>query len=329
MSRARFFGAGLLLCAVVIVATRPREAAPVREPTAPEATRAAADPPPPSPGAPDAPLAGLRGTAPSGGLTVDAEGHFVPGPEALLFFQYYLSASNEAPIDVLAGHIQAAIAERLDPPADAEARAFLARYLDYLAAGDQEFRAPGLADPAALERRLQWVRELRREHFGPALAEHLFGERERALEVHLERRRIARDPGFDPEADRERLEALEAAYPESVREARARASLPLRHAAEERALRESGASEAEVDALRERRFGPEAAARMRALDAERAAFAERLAAYRRERDATLADLEDPGARAEALATLRAAHFDESEVHRIRILDRQEATTAPD
>ena len=101
----------------------------------------------------------------------------LPSATALLFFQYYLSASNEAPIDVLAGHIQAAIAERLDPPADAEARAFLARYLDYLAAGDQEFRAPGLADPAALERRLQWVRELRREHFGPALAEHLFGER--------------------------------------------------------------------------------------------------------------------------------------------------------
>jgi len=271
----------------------------------------------------DRTLQGLKGTTPSGGLDVDEAGHFVPNRNALLFFQYFLSASNEATPDELAEHMRQAIAARLAPPADAEAADFLARYMAYLAAGDAEFREPGMTDAVALERRIQWVRELRREYFGAELAERLFGEEEDARRIHRERQRISRDPTRDPDEARRRILELEEEYPEAVREARARASLPLRHANEERSLREAGASEAEVDALRERNLGREAADRMRALDAARADWAARLATYRAEREARLSGLDDPAEREAVVVALRAEHFSEEERHRVEILDQQE------
>jgi lipase chaperone LimK len=284
------------------------------------------DSPDPPPAADDAPWPrALRGTTPSGALRVDAHGHFVPGPETILFFEYFLSASNEESLGRLTERIRDAIRARLGPPADGEAQAFLARYLEYLEAGAAEFRAPGLAESADLERRLQWIRELRREHFGPELARRLFGAGEDMLRVHLERRRIRDEPGLTVDERRERLAALEARYPPRVREARARALAPLLHAQAERALRDAGASEAEVDALRTEHFGAEAAARLRALDGERARWRARWEAYLEARRALAADLHDPVALAEATASLRAEHFEGDEIRRVEILERAEAS----
>lgn len=263
---------------------------------------------------------GLRGTRPSGGLNVDAEGHFVPDRDALLFFEYFGSASNEEGPAALLARIRGAIDVELAPPAREEAHAFLARWVAYLEAGEEEFAAPGLAESADLERRLQWVRELRREHFGAALAERLFGEEEAAQRVELARRRVLADEALGAEERRAALVALEAEYPEAVREARARASLPLRHANEERALREAGAGDAEIRALREARFGADAADRMAALDAERAAFAARLDRYREERDARLAGVEDPARRSAIHDEVLADHFEEPDWARVRVLE---------
>ena len=319
----------LALAAVVWLALgRERPAADARAVAPPAASERSEVVPAPRPADALPPLAGLRGTEPSGALELDGDGHFVPTRDALLFFQYFLSASNEATPDEIAAHLDAAIRARLDPPADAEAAAFLARYMAYLAAGDEEFREPGLTDEVALDRRIQWVRELRREYFGAELAEALFGEGEDALRIQLERRRIAADASLDPDAVSVRLLELEAEFPEPVREARARASLPLRLAHEERALREAGASEAEIDALRARHVGPEAATRLRALDRERAAWDARLAAYRNEREAQLAGVSDPAERTRIAERVRAEHFTSEEQRRVEILDRQAAEEAP-
>jgi lipase chaperone LimK len=304
--------------APAVEATPPaRAGAPAGMAEAPDA--AAPSPPAMAPDAIPEPRA-LRGTRPSGDLRVDADGHFVPGPESLLFFEYFLSASNELPIEALVARMVGAIRARLDPPADAEAEVFLADYLDYLAAGDRELATPGLAGSADLERRFQWVRELRREHFGAELAERLFADEETAARIHLERRRIRSDPDLSPEARRARLAELEAGYPESVRAARARATEPLRHAREESMLRAAGATPGEIHELRVERFGPEAAERMAALDARRARWNERLAAWRAERDALAAATPDPAERAAALEALRAEHFTPEEARRVRALD---------
>jgi lipase chaperone LimK len=173
-----------------------------------------------------------------------------------------------------------------------------------------------------LERRLQRVRELRRAHFGPELARELFGEEEERWEVDLDRLRVLRDPALTEEGRTARLEALDAELPEAVRESRAAAMAALTLRRDEERLRAAGASDAEIHALREARFGPEAAGRLAALDEARAAWGSRVAAYRAEREG-LDDLE-PEARAAAVAALRDRHFQGPERLRIEALDRLEA-----
>jgi lipase chaperone LimK len=318
--------------AFAVAALLPRGA---RAPAGPGRPRAAAGGPAAGATAPGAAAAepapmprSLRGTEPDGELVVDANGHFVPTRSALRFFDYFLTATGEEPSDAIRGRIVAAIEARLPPAAAREAEAFLDRYLAYRTAAQALASNPALARSADLERRLQWLRELRRAHFGAELARTLFGEDEDATRVALEMRQVLGDPSLDDAARKARLEELESELPEPMRRARAEARAPLELRQDEAALRAAGGTDGDVQALREARFGPEAAARLAALDRQRAAWNARLDAWRAERDRILADPDlDAAARAAAIDAARAARFSGPEAVRVRALDEAAAQPA--
>jgi len=269
--------------------------------------------------------ASLRGTEVAGALPVDADGHLRIVPAVLERFDYFLAASGEEPLELTRARILAEIDARLGPPADAEARALLDRYLGYREAVREMAEAVG--DELPLDRRFQLLRELRREHFGTD-AEALFGAEEDRLRVEIERERVASDPDLSHAERSERLAALDAELPPEVRETRAAVLLATRLREEERRLREDGAGPGEIEALRERMVGPEAAARLAALDTRRAAFDARLAAYRRERAELLAQpLDDAAERRAQLDGLRASHFQGPELRRVEALDRLDEASA--
>ncbi len=262
----------------------------------------------------------LRGTDVVGGFVVGDDGHLRPTPDALALFDYYLAASGEEPLAMLRARIIDAIHARLDGVAADEAVALLDDYLGFRDA--LRALAEGGAPPHDLERRLQWIRELRRAHFGAETAEALFGREEATMAVDLERRRVRLDDSIDEATRAEQLAALEAELPDEVRTARARARAPARTHERVEALREAGASEAEIFAVRAQQFGPEAAERLAVLDALQAAWEARLEAFRRER----AEIESDGAGlppeavdAELEALLH-AHFDEHELRRVRMIE---------
>jgi len=279
----------------------------------------------PGPAAPiAAPLpASLDGTSVDGDLRLDAEGRFVPGPEALLLFDYFLSATGEEPDERIHARIVAEIRRRLPPAAAGDAEALLDRYLAYRAAARELFDDQELAF-ADVERRFQRIRELRREVFGAELATALFGEEERVAAIDVERQRVLQQEGLDPAERARRLAGLEEQLPESVREARRESMAALDLLAAEAELRERGASPAEIQAERERRFGPEAAVRLAALDQRRSAWNARVAAYRSARDALRARGLPEEEYTEALSELRSAHFAGPERLRAEALDRMEA-----
>lgn len=276
------------------------------------------------------PPASLRDTTPDGDLATDAAGHFVPTASALALFDYFLSATGEEPLDAIRARIAGEIRRRLADPAAGEAEALLERYLAYREDA-RRLTAEGQA-PADLERRLQWIRELRRKHFGPEVAEALFGDEERATELALARRRVATDASLSPDERERRLEALDADQPEDVREARRLARSMAASKEEVDALRARGASDAEVWSARERRFGPDAADRLAALDAKRTDWQRRYDAYRGERDALVATPEVAALAAEErearVEALRAERFDETERIRVRALDGMATEATP-
>lgn len=255
----------------------------------------------------------------------DADGRFVPTRDALDLFDYFLAAGGEEPGAQIRARIEAAIAAALDDPGPA--LALLDRYLAYREDVRAWFER---ADAASLplERRLQRIRELRRAHLGAELAETLFGEEEARWRVDVERLEVLRDPALAPEERARRLEALDAELPAPVREARDAATAALVLRRDEARLRAEGASDAEIGALREARFGAEAAARLTALDEARGAWNVRVAAWRAERERVAEEhAGDAAARAAAIAALREARFEGPERLRVEALDRLEAQAA--
>jgi lipase chaperone LimK len=281
----------------------------------------ASAPIPPAPGEVDAaalpPLpASLRGTEPAGGLRVDASGRFVPGRDALDLFDYYFSASGEEPDEIIRARILAEIRARLSGDAARQAEAFFASYLAYRDLAQELFATEPASDD--LERRFQRIREIRREAFGAGVAADLFADEERITEIDLARRRVAQDETLAPDERARRLAALDAELPASEREARTEARQVLDLRAAESALRAAGASPSEIQAERERRVGPEAAARLAALDEQRASWSARVDAYRAERDA----LRARGASDAEIAELRDSRFAGPERLRIEALERR-------
>jgi len=314
-----------LVAGLALRATDERDPGPARE-HAP--ARASAEPLPSGSAVAAASLplpASLLGTDLDGALLRDVEGRFVPTRDALDLFDYFLSASGEEPDSVIRARIEAAIAARLDDPAPA--LELLERYLAYRAEARALFEEENAA-ALPLERRLQRIRELRRAHFGAQLAGELFAAEEERWRVDVERLHVLRDPALGEEEQASRLAALDAQLPEPVREARSAATAALVLIRDEARLRSEGATEAEIGALREARFGPEAAARLAALDRARAEWNARVAAYRAERERVAALHEgDAAAQAAALTALRDAHFEDAELLRVEALDQIEESQA--
>ncbi|MCP3985670.1 MAG: lipase chaperone [bacterium] len=279
---------------------------------------------------------GRTPTGLSGRLRVDADGRFVADPDALAWLRSFLLAHRHLDLgnpdggglegEAFDAALRDALQSSLPATAWAGALDLARRFLAFRAAARKELSDPALAASGDLERRLQWLRELRRRSFGAELAERLFGEEEATLRVQLAMRRVHQDASLDPAARQRELDALEEQLPQSVRETRARTTAPLRLAQEEAALRDAGAGDAEIRTLREARVGPAAAERLAALDEERRTWHLRLDAYRTEREELLSE----GMDADGLRGLRTRHFAEHERLRVERLEASwRAQRAPD
>lgn len=267
----------------------------------------------------------LRGTDVDGGFVVDATGRFVATPDALDLFDYFFVAHGEEPDADIVARIEAEIDRRLDPATRSAARRLLARYLDYRRRGaalaaEADGRSPAETHDAVVA--------MRREVFG-ADAERLFAEEEARARVALAQREIAADPTLADHERRELIEALYAELPEEERAARERATAPARWLRAEAALRDAGATAAEIRAEREGRFEPAVVERLAELDRQRELWDARVAEWRLERDEIAADprlTEDEKAR--AIASSLARRFDGPERRRVEALERIAAAGGP-
>jgi len=264
----------------------------------------------------------LRGTDVAGGLLVDGDGNFVPGPETVAMFEYFLSTTGEKSADAILADIRAEITRRLDPPAEAQALAFLERYMLYRERGV----ALGLTDVADedLRARFERLKSLRREIFGEELASRLFGDEEAQAEVAIRQREVAADPELTEEQKAAQIEKLYDQLPSGAREARDQAMAAIRLREDEERIRAGGGGEDAIRDLRVERFGEEAANRLEDLDRERAQWDSRFRDYRTERARILGDPAlTEAARVAAVERLLDERFEENEKVRARALDSLE------
>lgn len=270
--------------------------------------------------APDT-LPSHRGTAMDGGVTLDAGGQVVPDRDLKRLFEYFLTGLGRASPEVLRERLRTAVSERgLPPAAVTEVLALFDQYLDYREAlGGLESPGSGAGSLwAAFEARYQ----LRREVLGPAVAEGLFAREEAIDRYALEKRAIMQDEQLTPQQRQRRLALIEQQLPADVRQAREQTRVALALRERTQALREAGASETRIHALRQEMVGAEAAERLSALERQREDWQQRLEAYRQERQRIASNQGlAPADREAALERLLAEHFDENEARRVRALER--------
>ena len=211
----------------------------------------------------------LRGTEPDGAIAFDAAGQVVLDAALVRVFDYFLALTGE----VSDARIRSLLFEH------AVARHGQAAALRVLAVFDRyvAMRAELAAQPptADLDRRYARLRETRERWFGAA-AEAMFGAEHAQLEDTLTRRHLADDP--------DALAEFEAARPPARRAAEREAAAA--HIAEEQ-TRQLDALDTDPEqrrAEREQLWGAEAAARLAALDAQRADWDRRVADYLRRRE---------------------------------------------
>ena len=260
----------------------------------------------------------LRGTDIDGQLEVDGIGNLRITGQVRHLFDYFLSLIGEEDLAATERRIRDHLAGQLQQPALGQALALLDDYLEYQRqVAELESRFPVSENPEDLLAREQAVQQLRASLFSREAHEAFFAGEEIYNNFTLERLIIARDDFMDERQKAEAVEALRESLPEEMQQL----LVPQLHQElreQTLALRDAGADEHAIRALRMNLLGPAATERLEELDAQRAEWRQRVASFERERDAIMAQ---PGLaatdRQAAVDALMQEQFSESERLRLR------------
>jgi lipase chaperone LimK len=239
--------------------------------------------------------------------------------EALIArFDYYLAAVGERPLPQIYAEIERSINTELalSPAAAAEAKRIFGTYIEFKGA-TKSLPAVSADDPAplqAIRNRFEAERALRARHFTAQEVAALFGSVDFSADDALARTEIKGNQQLTEAQKQAQLAQLDAHLPPEVRAWRApQASVDALEAAE-KVARARGASAAEMLAMRTNLVGSEAARNLAALDAENAAWDQRVQAFKTEKYAILANaaLQEPE-RLASLDRLRERDFKPNEL----------------
>lgn len=225
----------------------------------------------------------LRGTAVDGAFQLDEAGNLIITQDIRRIFDYFLSTIGEEPYKHSIERLQNYISAQLQEPARGQALALLAQYLEYKRDLVQlERDLPQRPDLALLRQRDAAVQALRARIFSAEVHAAFFADEEALARFSLERLAILHDGGMDDEGKARAIDRLRERMPEATREQMAAlAQIELR--SQTQALQANGASPEEIRRLRLHMVGSEATRRLEQLDAQRAAWQQRLGDYRQAR----------------------------------------------
>ncbi len=256
----------------------------------------------------------LRGTEFDGEVRFAADGSVIPDAGLRRLFDHVLSTMGETDLAGVRNLLRSYLQSRFDTVRTERVLAVFDRYVAYQRA---LLEAPGArsTDPAA---RLAEAKRLRRSLLGDAMAEGFFAEEEALAELSLKRRDIVADPALSAERKRELLDALdrEAGY-----DARGDAEVAELAARQAEDIERRGLSSAQRQQERSALWGPEAAERLAALDAQQADWDARVLRYIEARNRIQQDPRLTSAQREQnIAALRAGLFSAPEQRRIASLE---------
>lgn len=265
--------------------------------------------------------------------TTDSSGYLIVNSDLKDVFDFFLSGNSEESIDTIRARIDEFLNYHLEEPALAESQSVLAQYLNLKLAlfEFESSRSDTLStmlangslqqDPASylrlLQEQLEARTELRSQHLGTDVHEAFYADDEYYDQQTLNRMQIQANTDL---SETEKADQLAAINSGSAHESTSQQLEQLKSRTE--TLREAGASEQDIHAIRSASYGIEAADRFARLDAERAQWRARVDSYLAERALILntsgLSMEDRQAQ---VNHLRNSHFDDRERIRVGVYER--------
>ncbi len=289
-----FAGAAALVLALLIA-----RGVPHGPPTAPTLPISSAGPIPvaigdstiagPAPTAPSLPaVKSWQGTDIEGDIHLDAAGNVVPDEDLHELFDYLLSASNVLKPEQIRQQLLVVGRQHvLSDPSLNQLDALFARYNAYRqAAAVLPVDESGLD---GMKHSFEARHRLREQTLGPQMADAFFADSEAQDRYQLAVLDVENDKTLSDDERQRRLAALKTDAPADIIAARQPSETLQTLESRTEALRKAGADDSQIESLRIQTVGPEAAARMHALDEENAAWNQRMQALRQVRAQILTD----------------------------------------
>ena len=266
--------------------------------------------------------ASLRGTEVDGQLQADAGGELMVTPDLRRVFDYFLSAQGEESLEECQARLASYLQASLPAQAANEAWRF---FQQYMALGQAMAALPPHdGSPASIRTAVKQRHDLQVAYLGQQAAEAFYGMDIAYDRYMADRQAIVDNPSLSDTQRQQQLQGLTQSLPAAMQSMLAETRGPAQLAARTQALREQGASEADIRRLREQQFGADGAARLEALDQQRAQWEARYQGYREQRQAIIDSGLSHLDQETALARLQQQMFSDQELNRVEALDRIQA-----
>jgi lipase chaperone LimK len=284
--------------------------------------------PAPARAAPQALVPGMLGTEVDGELKTDSAGDLQLSLGVRDYFDYFLSAADQAGLEVAVEALLADAGSRLQEPALGQLIGLLGDYLDYKRAGlallqqplDAQQQAQPQAQLAALQQAFERLAQLRRTHFSAGAVEALFGGEEAYARYTLDSLALLGRDDLSEQAKAEALERLRGQLPAAMRASEERQSQVLAQQAESERLWREGASEEQVREFLALTYDPPTVERLLAEQRNERAWQQRYAAYRDELASLQGNGLSPADRRREQQRLRQRLFNAEDRHRVDTYD---------
>jgi len=268
--------------------------------------------------------ASLRGTEPDGGFSWDEHNELVITESIRDLFDYFLASSGEEPLASLVARIQAYIETTLPEPAASQARSLLQDYLAMKAAlvGMEQPATPNSSNGLdSVRNHLQALQAVRNSYLSPEVAAVFYAEADEYDRYTLQRLEIMQNPELSGEEKESQLTGLDDSLSLGLQQSLGSTQQLIKLSHLNNQIRDSGASDDAVLALRSELVGYEAAERLQTLDQERRQWSERMDLWLQER-ALLLDSEglDSQDRQRQVSQRRHQFFDAQDVRRVLALE---------
>jgi lipase chaperone LimK len=254
----------------------------------------------------------LQGTDIDCPLQTDPQGQLVLSGAIRTCFDYFLSSIGEKTEDQLIADIRQYLAATLPSAAAGAGQKLLDQYIAYKHA---ETRFSGQAaqmgnDAEKLQTLIRSVMQLRRQFFSQPEADALFGREEAFNQYTIKQMQIHANTNLSSAQKASQLAALLDSLPADLAEGIRTSSQYANLQQLTQTLKAEHASPAQLQDMRTRLVGAEAAQRLGQLDTQRAAWRDRIDRYLEARQQVISRLPAGADRDRAISTLRTQTFSE-------------------